>query len=158
MRANTALAVALVAMLLAIGLVAVDTVYSLEVRLESQQDGEWVTVAESPYRDAFGPPAYFGCAGRNLRLVVDNQRPWDANVRVTAWFYNQSAARDEFVVREQWSLASFSSREYAFTVPLAAFAETNETAEPKPAPRGSTDVQVVVGDLDPIYACINRGE
>jgi hypothetical protein len=117
---------ALVAAGLAVGLVAADTVWSLEFRIESKDaSGAWTTrvTSEDDYFRApgIGPE---DCATPSLRLVVDNYKPLPDAVDVSLHYFVPAASSTTYLVDETWSLAPFEVRMVEATVPQEAFNTT----------------------------------
>lgn len=151
MDPRRALVIAVVAGLAAVAVVATDTVYGVQARLETLRDGSWELVANTP--SAYDTPSEMarpyggGCATPTMRLTVENKKPIPDDVAVQVYWTDYAyASREGTIFKETWSLGAFESRTREFTVP----------PEAKPAPRTDTDppikptgnVNVVIEDVD----------
>lgn len=158
MEPRAALTVAIVAGLLAVGVVALDSAYGLEARLDARDaNGEWFTVAQSPSGHGGGgryaePHGFGGCAREELRLIVDNHKPFGDSVRVRIWYWNESLGRSEFLLRDTWELSSFEEREATVTVAANAF-----PANPDPQAKPTLYVNAKADDLL-LSACVTSPE
>lgn len=148
MQPRTALVAAIISGLAAAGLVAADVAWSLEARLDTFSEGTWTTVASRPgdevYRETL--PRGPGCAERELRLVVHNDKPFGDSVHVLITFHNESSGRTATVLDETWHLERFGSRTYEFTVPSAAFPPPDNTTRREKF-IGGVGVEARVDDL-----------
>lgn len=139
MEPKTALALALLAGLLAVGLVAADTVWSLRPSLEALEDGEWTPVAGRSVE--FGPrEPGFGCAAPTLRLVVDNDKPFPDTVDVLVSYTGANQTNSGTLLDEPWSLAAFELRTYEFTLPGEAFEGRSDGDQFGPTPHVTATV------------------
>lgn len=136
-------------------IVAADTAWGLEGRLDSRDDGGWQTVSSAPHSGQYNEFRHFDCATPDMRLVVNNDKPWGDTFDVHITYYNHSSQRHVALLDETWSLDSFSSRTHTFTVPADAFRSPDD--EPDRPKLVSTDITARVGDLY-ISACIQQEE
>ncbi len=143
MDRRVALGLALTSAALAVAVVAVDLQFNVTVSLQAQQDGEWVVVA-SQDADGYAVPRYgsswIGCAGPELRLVIDNGQLWATELGVSVVANDYSTGRSERLVDETVSVDRGETAIVAFTAPDWLL---NVTADPsKPGGPGSIDVQI----------------
>lgn len=156
MTPRTALLMALLAGGIAIAIVSVDLAFTLTARLEAKNaNGDWVLVAQTPEPDSgrydgrpFPEPG--GCAGPDLRLVVDNDKPFPDRVSVRISYQDPANQRTRTFYTGEWALQAFETRSHEFTVPSDAFPppDTNN-------PRPSAYVNLYVGDLF-LSTCVTR--
>lgn len=132
---------------LAVLIVGVDLALNLEVRLETQREGQWQVVSGDG-ADRFGPPAgpLDGCASEQLRLTVDNGLPWatDVHVAIVASWFNGTVQEQQTVYDDTWHLDRGEVRRHEFSVPAGS-----RTDGTKP----TADVQVQVGATY-LFACV----
>lgn len=146
MQARTALIAAIICGTLAVGIVAADVAWSLEASIQAQVDGEWETVATTDpdglYRSGMHPS--FGCHGPEMRLVIENDRPFAAEVEVHVTYHNATSKRTDTLLRDTLDLPRFGEHTYTLTVPDAAFPQSrdNQTTPPE----RTIFLDVLVGD------------
>lgn len=136
---------------LAIALVAVDLAFELEARLDSRDGDGWRTVSSSG-DDAYGfrgAPFSPGCAGREMRLEVNNDRLLSSSVDVHL-SYNDARGATVTLLQDTWRLARGETRIHEFTIPSGAFTG---------APDGSKGFVHVNAQVDGLYlgACVDSG-
>jgi hypothetical protein len=145
-QARTALIAAIICGSLAIGVVALDVVWSLEATVEAQVDGQWQSIASTHPHDMYSPRAhpFMGfCHGPDFRLVIDNNRPISADVDVHVTYHNATSKRTETAINERVSLDRFSDTNFLFTIPDAAFPEPTDANRTDPwAQTTSIDIRV----------------
>jgi hypothetical protein len=136
---------------LALGLasagLAIALAFELEARLDSREGDGWRTVSSSD--EGFGfrsAPFSPGCAGREMRLQVDNDRLLASSVDVYLWYSDASGA-SVTLVQDTWRLARGETRVHEFTIPSEAFTG---------APQGSKAFVQVNAEVDGLYlgACV----
>ncbi len=140
---KVALVVAVCLATAAVALVALDLAYTLQARIETGADGNWVTVADDKGRFYEPFPARGDCPDQPLRLVVDNDKPLSATVLVSL-SYTDRMGGGHSLLHEEVSLGRFEVRTFNFDVPPSAFEEPTE--DPRFGP-GSVFVTAVVEDL-----------
>ena len=157
MEPRTALVLALVAGGLAVGLVVADLNFTLTARLETKESGGgWRLVQRVPQSEEY--PRYVSgleeCAGRELRLVVENDKPLPDEVRIII-FVTNGTGRQTTVLDDSWNLQEFEDRAYEFTVPEEALvgAQDGSSSPQKPGQDGRANVSVTVGDLN-LWSCV----
>lgn len=127
-QARTALIAAIVSGTLAVALVAADVAWSLEASLEAETDHGWQVLASTHPEDRARDyhPQIPACFGPDLRLVVDNDRPFSAEVEILVTYVNATAKRTETLLLETIELERFSSTRFDLTIPADAFPEPDE--------------------------------
>lgn len=148
MHPRAALIGAIAATSVAVGLVALDLVWNVEVRIDAMEDGQWQTIAEDDGDGYYGRGPLRpgdGCVSGTIRVVVENDRPVGARPHVLVTITHGQGAR-EVLLDDTWALDRFASRSFEFGVP------------PLPSPQDGTfyygDVVVQVGDT---YLSVCRG-
>ncbi len=145
MDRRVALALALTCAGLAVAIVAADLQFNVTVSLETMRDGEWVVVA-SDDTDGFASPRYpgsfVGCAGPDVRVVVDNGLPWQTAFELRIIIVAYDSGRTETIVAEALEIERGASATVGFTVPGWA---GNGTADPA-KPAGPAYVEVMVDE------------
>lgn len=158
MEPRAALWVAIAAAGGAIVIVGTDTVLGLEAKLETRVDGNWELVWSAPestgrqsYAEPYPMGYYGGCAHPDLRLTVQNKKPFGETVDVGA-FAESTSGR---LWGETWELGAYETRVKEFTVPAsAAYPE----AGPKdPAYRPQAQIRVYADELV-TWSCVMFGE
>lgn len=150
---NTALAWAVAAGLLAVGIVTADLAYNLTARLQFRTtNGEWRTAAEQPYPEERRGEPYpvdgSRCATRFLRLLVDNDKPLAETVRVLITYRSLRDAATYTVLDERWSLGAQEERTFEFEIPETAFGDSTVPSE--------VPVTARVDDLY-LWTCVEKG-
>ena len=154
MQARTALIAAIVSGALAIGVVAVDVIWTLEARFDTRDGDAWKTVAQAPTNDYRAFP-HLSCANPEMRFVVHNDKPFSDNVRIAIDYYDTASGRTVTVLRETWRLDAFEERTHEFTLPDDAFRDPNvNQSREKPLPV-SVQVSAQVDDLW-LSACVEQ--
>lgn len=136
MRTRTALIIAASAAVLAMALVAADLRFQVDVDLQENVDGEWVTVTGGLEERI---PGFPGCAGPELRLVVDNDRliALDTPVTIKYWKWDGNKTDVVTVLEETWHIPARSVQDHPFVIPESAFDGSSEN---------HVNVDVRVGD------------
>lgn len=137
MQPRTALAVALAAAAVAVGIVAADTVYGLDLSVQSDDAGEWVTVWTDPDarpdRGYAYPVMYGDCGGPRFRVVADNDKPLPERVDVKVTYYDNVTKRTTTLLEERLALGTFEVKTLEFTVPDTAGPRGLDPYAPKEA-------------------------
>lgn len=126
MEARRALVIAIVAAAAAVGIVAADTAFGLQIRIDAQDGGEWTTVwldasrQRDPY--AYTEPSMRGgdCFARHFRVVADNDKPLPDRLTVKVTYWDNATKRTTTIADETLSLGAFGSKTLEFTVPATA--------------------------------------
>lgn len=153
MKPGLALALAVASGAAAVALVSVDLVFTLSFHLDEKEDGSWATLASFPYDESgFRGRPYYSfaeCAGQDLRVRVDNNRPIPATVTVVV--RHAGPTNNQMLYEETWSLSAFQERTHEFRVPDSAFpTATNDN----PKPQVMAEVYM---DEHMLSMCIQRG-
>lgn len=157
MQARTALIAAILSATVAVGIVAADVAWGLEVHIDTRTEGGWETVASSPRSesDAHGRFPHGCAAGPDLRVRVDNDKPFGDTFDIRISYWDPVAKRTQVVLEDTWSLDSFDGRAHDFTIPEEAFPERNETDDPERFGPDSISIDVIVDD-QPLGTCVQR--
>lgn len=142
MDRRVALASSLVAAALAVAIVAVDLQYNVTVSLQTQEDDGWTTVARQD-EGSFGPRhPYFGCAGPEMRILIDNDLPWAQSFDVQVDVHRFDTGQDERLLDETVTVGGGDQEHIPFTVPEWAW---SGNASDGIKPLG--DIEVRVDDI-----------
>lgn len=156
MQARTALIAAILSATIAVGIVAADVAWGLEVHIDTQTEGGWETVASSPQGESHAYERFpHGCSGPDLRVRVDNDKPFGDTFDIRISYWDPVAERTQVVLDETWSLDAFEGRAHDFTIPDEAFPERNETEDPKLFGPHSLTIDVRV-DEQFLGPCVQR--
>lgn len=148
---------ALAAGAIAIAIVSVDLAFTFSARLEARDaSGQWVLVSQAPepvsgrYEGRPFPRGPGDCPGRDMRLVVENTRPFSDRVDVLISYEDPGTGRTRTFFTGDWALKAFETRTQEFRVPDEAF--------PAPTPNNSrpaAQINLSVGDLS-LFSCVDR--
>lgn len=120
MEPRTALTVSLVTAGLAVAIVGLDSIWSLELTIESREDSRWEAVWTDPTQDRYldvSRAFYDFCHGPTFRLVADNDKPLPDRVGVLVTYWNNETQREASLVDETISLGPFERQVVEWTVP-----------------------------------------
>jgi len=125
MDARRAVIVAIAAGAAAVGIVAADTAFGLQIRIDAQDGDSWSTVwvdasrQRDPY--AYTEPMRGGdCFARHFRVVADNDKPIPDRLHVKVTYWDNATKRTATITEETLSLGAFESKTLEFTVPASA--------------------------------------
>ncbi len=113
-------------------LVGLDLAYSLEVRLEVQENGGWVTVSGDKARFYYPEPGQPACPSEPLRLTLDNNKPIGETVRVVITYQERSGVT-RVHTDETVSLGRFEVVRIPIEVPAEAFVPLADDSRPSPS-------------------------
>ncbi len=109
-------------------------------------DGRWTTVSDDQGRYYEPFPVAGSCPTQPLRLVMDNHRPWAADV-TAAVSYTDRSGETHSLARQDFSLARFEVEILALDIPPEAFEDPPEApGEPKFGIR-FVELRAIVGDF-----------
>lgn len=146
MDRRVALAVALTAAGLAVAIVAADLQFNVTVSLETFKDGEWTVVASHDEAGFVSPrydPRFVGCAGPDMRLIIDNGLLWSTTLDTSVTVFDYGSGRTEVMLERSLDVQRGERTIIPFTVPAWA---QNGTTAPDGSPTGPAYLEARVGE------------